>query len=151
VSRIARQICHLREAVLPVLAILHHKDVESHPLILRTVILLVITRDKTTMSHGVKRQRESPEKEQARKEKEKTLVHEYKSLVQDIMTRVPPKHLRLPDIQRNAHDYSQDAFNQTTALLKRNPEFYTVWNYRRQILLQGLFIEYPPPFYIEIL
>jgi len=43
------------------------------------------------MSHGVKRQRESPEKEAARKEKEKSLVNEYKSLVQQIMTRVPPK------------------------------------------------------------
>lgn len=94
-SRIARQICHLREAVLPVLAIsITGQDVEY--LILRTVTLLVSTRDKTTMSHGVKRQRESPEKEQARKEKEKTLVHEYKSLVQDIMTRVPPKTLTSP-------------------------------------------------------
>jgi len=40
------------------------------------------------MSHAVKRQRESPEKEAARKEKERTLLNEYRTLVEDVMKRV---------------------------------------------------------------
>jgi hypothetical protein len=58
------------------------------------------------MSHGVKRQRESPEKEAARKEKEKSLVNEYKSLVQQIMTRVPPK-TKLPLTNREGRMISR--------------------------------------------
>jgi hypothetical protein len=27
----------------------------------------------------------------------------------------------------------------TTILLKKNPEFYSVWNYRQKILVNGLF------------
>jgi|SRR5579859_319321 len=40
------------------------------------------------MSHGVSRQKESPEKEAARLEKEKSQVAEYCALVEDVMTRV---------------------------------------------------------------
>jgi ribosomal protein S25 len=40
------------------------------------------------MSHGVKRQRESPEKEAARLEKEQVQVSEYRTLTEDVMTRV---------------------------------------------------------------
>lgn len=47
------------------------------------------------MSHGIKRQRESPEKEAARIEKEKTLVNEYRTLVEDVMTRVFPPNPEL--------------------------------------------------------
>ncbi|KAH8108138.1 rab-protein geranylgeranyltransferase [Cristinia sonorae] len=34
---------------------------------------------------------------------------------------------------------SSDAFNSTTALLRMNPELYTVWNYRRNIMTQTMF------------
>lgn len=34
-------------------------------------------------------------------------------------------------------DYSPEAFKLTTTLLDLNPEFYTVWNYRRDILVSG--------------
>ena len=44
--------------------------------------------DNDRMSHAVKRQRESPEKETAWKEKEKTLLNEYRTLVEDVMKRV---------------------------------------------------------------
>jgi hypothetical protein len=44
--------------------------------------------DNDGMSHAVKRQRESPEKEAARKEKERTLLNEYRTLVEDVMKRV---------------------------------------------------------------
>ena len=40
------------------------------------------------MSHGVKRQRESVEKEAARREKEKSQINEYRSLTNDVMRRV---------------------------------------------------------------
>ena len=41
--------------------------------------------------------------------------------------------------QKKAKDYSAEALKQTTALLDLNPEFYSIWNYRRFILLNGLF------------
>jgi hypothetical protein len=47
-------------------------------------------RDSSTMSHGVTRRRESPEKEAARKEKEKGQIVEYEALVQDVLTHVFP-------------------------------------------------------------
>lgn len=43
------------------------------------------------------------------------------------------------DPQKKAKDYSPEALKKTTELLDLNPEFYTVWNYRRHILLRGLF------------
>lgn len=95
------------------------------------------------MSHGIKRQRESPEKEAARREKEKNQISEYRSLTEDVMTRVYHSLTRLgahaDRFKRSRNDFSKAAFDLTTTLLKKNPEFYTVWNYRRQILLKGLF------------
>lgn len=43
------------------------------------------------------------------------------------------------DHQKRELDYSPEALGKTTELLDENPEFYTVWNYRRYILLRGLF------------
>jgi len=42
------------------------------------------------MSHGVKRQKESPEREAARKEKEQAQIEEYRGLTEDVMNRVIP-------------------------------------------------------------
>ncbi|WFD39412.1 protein geranylgeranyltransferase type II [Malassezia japonica] len=36
---------------------------------------------------------------------------------------------------RNANNFSKEALESTTALLSVNPEYYSVWNYRREILL----------------
>jgi hypothetical protein len=47
------------------------------------------------MSHGIKRQRESPEKEAARREREKNQIAEYRSLTEDVMTRVYPSLTQL--------------------------------------------------------
>ena len=41
--------------------------------------------------------------------------------------------------QRSVTDYSKEALEMTTRLLKENPEYYTVWNYRRHILERGIF------------
>jgi geranylgeranyl transferase type-2 subunit alpha len=42
-------------------------------------------------------------------------------------------------IQKREGDHSAEAFGRTTELLDQNPEFYTVWNYRREIFINGLF------------
>ena len=44
-----------------------------------------------------------------------------------------------PSTQKNSTDYGKESFALTTRLLHVNPEFYTVWNYRRLILLNGIF------------
>lgn len=45
----------------------------------------------------------------------------------------------LPLLQRKEKSWTPESFDLTTKLLHVNPEFYTVWNYRRNILLNGLF------------
>lgn len=40
--------------------------------------------------------------------------------------------------QRENNDYSSAAFNLTGSILDLNPEFYTIWNYRREILTNGI-------------
>jgi geranylgeranyl transferase type-2 subunit alpha len=49
--------------------------------------------------------------------------------------------------QKKNSDWTKDAFDLTTRLLQINPELYTVWNYRRYILLNGLFPERYHVFY----
>lgn len=46
-----------------------------------------------------------------------------------------------PDTQKGESVWTPESFALTTKLLHVNPEFYTVWNYRRNILLNGLFPE----------
>ncbi|KAJ6488621.1 rab-protein geranylgeranyltransferase [Mycena vitilis] len=77
--------------------------------------------------HGVKRVRESPEAAAAKKLREQSKIKDYLALTEDVLSK------------KASNDWSRDAFNLTTRVLQINPEFYTVWNYRRNILLQGLF------------
>ncbi|KAF8337487.1 rab-protein geranylgeranyltransferase [Cantharellus anzutake] len=78
--------------------------------------------------HGVRRQPRPPEGVRAeRKEKELEKIKSYTALTKAILDR------------RNAKDYSNEALESTTRLLQLNPEFYTIWNYRREIFLRGLF------------
>ncbi|KAI0670517.1 rab-protein geranylgeranyltransferase [Trametes maxima] len=77
--------------------------------------------------HGVKRVRYSREALAAKKEREQAKLKEYESLTGEVLARKKTK------------DWSQGSFDLTTKLLHVNPEFYTVWNYRRNILLNGLF------------
>jgi geranylgeranyl transferase type-2 subunit alpha len=44
-------------------------------------------------------------------------------------------------LQKKAKEYTREALDLTTKLLDLNPEFYTIWNYRRYILLNGLLSE----------
>ncbi|KAJ7684689.1 rab-protein geranylgeranyltransferase [Mycena polygramma] len=82
--------------------------------------------------HGVKRVRETPEAAAAKKLREQSKIKDYLALTEDVLSK------------KASNDWSRDAFNLTTRVLRINPEFYTVWNYRRNILLQGLFPESSP-------
>ncbi|KAF7359357.1 Rab-protein geranylgeranyltransferase [Mycena sanguinolenta] len=80
--------------------------------------------------HGVKRVRETPEAAAAKKLREQSKIKEYLALNDDVLAKHPTIGLA-------------GALDLTTRILQINPEFYTVWNYRRNILLQGIFPERP--------
>ncbi|KAH7889917.1 rab-protein geranylgeranyltransferase [Phlebopus sp. FC_14] len=79
--------------------------------------------------HHVKRVRQSEAAIQAKKEREKSQIAEYLALTNDLLSR-----------KKNC-DWSRDAFDLSQRLLQVNPEFYTIWNYRRKIMLHGIFPE----------
>ncbi|KAK6436447.1 Rab geranylgeranyltransferase [Oleoguttula sp. CCFEE 5521] len=79
-------------------------------------------------SHGVPRVSgtASTDKSAAAREKEQRQITEYKALENNVTDRIKSK------------DFSNDTFQATSRLLQQNPEYHTVWNYRR-ILLQDVF------------
>nr|GAT59587.1 Rab geranylgeranyltransferase [Mycena chlorophos] len=77
--------------------------------------------------HGVKRVKHTPEQLAAKKVKEQAKIAEYVALSDEVLAK------------KAANDWSPEAFELTTRMLQINPEFYTVWNYRRNILLKGIF------------
>ncbi|KIM87553.1 hypothetical protein PILCRDRAFT_815105 [Piloderma croceum F 1598] len=77
--------------------------------------------------HGVKRVGQSKEALGAKKQREQAKIKDYLALTDDLLSRKKDK------------DWSKEAFDLTTRLLQVNPEFYTIWNYRRSIMLNGLF------------
>ncbi|KAF8590427.1 rab-protein geranylgeranyltransferase [Ramaria rubella] len=79
------------------------------------------------MSHGIKRNRESPDVILARRRRELDKVVHYNLLSDKVLAHKQDK------------DWSFAALDLTKELLAFNPEFYTVWNYRRDILLNGVF------------
>ncbi|KAI9458038.1 rab-protein geranylgeranyltransferase [Russula earlei] len=94
--------------------------------------------------HGVRRARETREVRTARRERERAMLSTYLALTDDILSRKKNK------------DWSRDAFDLTTQLLSThpsvtNPEFYTVWNYRRHILTNGIFPRSSPEEIKELL
>ncbi|EKM55625.1 uncharacterized protein PHACADRAFT_256366 [Phanerochaete carnosa HHB-10118-sp] len=72
--------------------------------------------------HGVKRVQYSKEALEAKRQRDQAKLKEYLALTHDILSR------------KKNNDMCREAFELTTRLLRVNPEFYTVWNYRRQIL-----------------
>ncbi|KAG9007119.1 Rab geranylgeranyltransferase [Tulasnella sp. 427] len=84
------------------------------------------------MSHGVRRTRQSPQDIEARRQKEASKIQEYLDLYNDVMSK------------KTAKEWSQEAFDLTTQLLRANPEIYTIWNYRRDILTNGVFTSKTP-------
>ncbi|GFZ50587.1 hypothetical protein JCM24511_08345 [Saitozyma sp. JCM 24511] len=77
--------------------------------------------------HGIKRTRISPQAAEAKRLKELAKIEAYTALQTDVLAR------------KKTGEYTVEALGQTTELLDLNPEFYTIWNYRRHILLRGLF------------
>ncbi|KAF9458639.1 rab-protein geranylgeranyltransferase [Collybia nuda] len=77
--------------------------------------------------HGIKRVHQSPEAAQVKKLRDQAKIQEYLALTDEILSR------------KKNQDWSVDAFRLTSRLLQINPEFYTVWNYRRNILILGIF------------
>ncbi|TFK86372.1 rab-protein geranylgeranyltransferase [Polyporus arcularius HHB13444] len=77
--------------------------------------------------HGVKRVRYSREALAAHKERERAKLKEFQGLTAEVLSR------------KKGNDFDKESFELTTRLLHVNPEFYTVWNYRRRILLNGIF------------
>ncbi|VDC07114.1 unnamed protein product [Peniophora sp. CBMAI 1063] len=93
--------------------------------------------------HGVRRTRETADAREARRAKEQAKLDAYQTLSDDILSR------------KKAGDHSREAFDLTTRMLSTgpapNPEFYTVWNYRRHILLNGVFPQSDPKAINELL
>ncbi|CUM50691.1 unnamed protein product [Debaryomyces tyrocola] len=75
------------------------------------------------VQHGIKREKLSEVAKKAKAEKDKTKIENYRNLTIDILQ------------DKGNKVYTEDALNKTTSVLLLNPEFYTVWNYRREILL----------------
>lgn len=65
----------------------------------------------------------SEEARKAKADKDKAKIQNYKRLTSDILQK------------RVNNVYTRDTLVQTTELLSLNPEFYTIWNYRREVLL----------------
>ncbi|KIY66109.1 rab-protein geranylgeranyltransferase [Cylindrobasidium torrendii FP15055 ss-10] len=77
--------------------------------------------------HNTKRLKQSAEALEAKRKRDQAKITKFNALCDDILTR------------KRAADWSKDAFALTTQMLSDNPEFYTIWNYRRNIMLNGLF------------
>ncbi|KAK0319713.1 Rab geranylgeranyltransferase [Friedmanniomyces endolithicus] len=74
-------------------------------------------------SHGIPRVAATTldKSEQARNKERKQII-QYQALERDVVDRAKAK------------DYSDTTFQLTSQLLTQNPEYYTIWNYRRLIL-----------------
>ncbi|CAO3691655.1 unnamed protein product [Umbelopsis ramanniana] len=77
--------------------------------------------------HGVKKVKTNEELAQARKQKEAVKIKEYNDLVSKCKQEVEAKNFEFSTLRL------------TSNILQLNPDYYTIWNYRREILLQGIF------------
>ncbi|KAJ7090253.1 rab-protein geranylgeranyltransferase [Mycena belliarum] len=82
--------------------------------------------------HGVRRVRQTAEALAAKKLREQSKITEYLALNEEVLSK------------KASDDWSREAYDLTTRVLQINPEFYTVWNYRRNILLHGIFPKCSP-------
>ncbi|KAJ5720766.1 uncharacterized protein N7483_008700 [Penicillium malachiteum] len=72
-------------------------------------------------SHGVRRFKPS-EKTPEERQQELQKIDDYRSLERLVSDKVAE------------HDYSSDTLEKISGLLNRNPEYYTIWNYRRRVM-----------------
>lgn len=96
----------------------------------------------TVAQHGIPRvSGTSLDKSEQAKEKERRQIEQYKALESEVVKRVRGRSLGLPleclgtdkVVQIRAKDYSNTTLQVTSQLLNQNPEYYTIWNYRRLI------------------
>ncbi|KAF8244280.1 protein prenylyltransferase [Wilcoxina mikolae CBS 423.85] len=85
------------------------------------------------MSHGISRTEYAQSRNAEVKEREHKKLQQYLALVADTQQK------------RSEDDFTPTALELTSKVLKMNPEFYTMWNYRRQILLRTRFVTFDPP------
>ncbi|KZZ87599.1 geranylgeranyl transferase type-2 subunit alpha [Ascosphaera apis ARSEF 7405] len=72
--------------------------------------------------HGIPRVTAAEDISEGVRLREQEKINTYRELVRKVQE------------QRSNHDRSKDALANTTKLLSKNPEFYTIWNIRREIL-----------------
>ncbi|KAJ6090400.1 hypothetical protein N7486_009215 [Penicillium sp. IBT 16267x] len=72
-------------------------------------------------SHGVRRFK-PVEKTPEERQQELQKIEDYRSLEQEVFEKVA------------AQDYTADTLKKISELLNRNPEYYTIWNHRRQVM-----------------
>ena len=75
------------------------------------------------MQHGVPRIAITPVKTKAERDEELEKITKYKALVDQIHTKL------------DSGEYNQETLALTSKLLSKNPEYYTIWNIRRRLLL----------------
>ncbi|KAJ5815501.1 prenyltransferase alpha subunit repeat protein [Penicillium riverlandense] len=76
-------------------------------------------------SHGVPRSKQT-EKSQEAREQELQKIEKYQDLERQVRQKVAD------------HEYTADTLKQLGDLLESNPEYYTIWNYRRRVLQHQL-------------
>jgi geranylgeranyl transferase type-2 subunit alpha len=81
------------------------------------------TEPRLTDQHGIKRFHLSEEAKKAKLQREQQQIKNYRQLTQSVLENKKKKV------------YDDRVFKKTTELLNVNPEFYTVWNYRRDIII----------------
>ncbi|KAL1590925.1 hypothetical protein WHR41_00110 [Cladosporium halotolerans] len=75
-------------------------------------------------SHGVPRVSSAAvDKSEAAKDKERKRIEQYRSLEKEVGEKI------------RVGDFANTTFQQISSLLQQNPEYYTIWNYRRILLL----------------
>ncbi|PBP23709.1 geranylgeranyl transferase type 2 alpha [Diplocarpon rosae] len=78
-------------------------------------------------SHGVSRTATTAQRTDAQRLAEKTEIAKYQELEDLIRVKVAERQ------------YTVEVLELTSKLLKKNPEYYTIWNVRRRLLIYGLF------------
>ncbi|KAI9360977.1 hypothetical protein BD770DRAFT_408803 [Pilaira anomala] len=76
--------------------------------------------------HGRKREKNTEEVIKARKLREAGKIKEYNQLVSDCRTKMENTQ------------YDAETFSLTTKILQWNPDYYTIWNYRRILILDQI-------------
>lgn len=95
----------------------------------------------TAAQHGVPRvSAAAVDKSEATRDKERKQIEQYRSLEKEVAEKVcatPNTQAASTNTARKirAGDFANTTFQQISSLLQQNPEYYTIWNYRRILLL----------------